>query len=470
MNRIILTISLALILPATAARVHAAPPAHAGQPAPGPVARETPIVRAVKQCGPAVVNISTRRETIERDPFFFGLPDIFRQHMPRDMFQRRRISRSLGSGVLIHQDGYIVTNAHVVQQSSAIEVLLADKRQFEAELVSADIDNDLAIIKITDPKPLPYARLGTSSDLMIGETVIAIGNPLGYANTVSAGIVSATDRTLEFSGGVKYSGLIQTDTAINPGNSGGALLNICGEVIGINTAIRADAEGLSFAIPVDYVRNHLAGLLSARNTKRLWLGLDIKAEGRRGDDGLWRAAVRITVIEPDSPAAKGGLEAGDLLVGINGRAIQSIVDFETALLKRDVGDTVKFKVRRGKAEKTLPVELGRAPKRDGGKLARSRLGLHVTPLTPDLARKFRTRVGFGLMVTGVEEDSPASEIGFAAGDVIIQTGPQTVRKLEDLAVVLARLQTGAKTIVRVVRGPYAFRVEVPVRGKPEVRH
>ncbi|MBN2582620.1 MAG: trypsin-like peptidase domain-containing protein [Planctomycetes bacterium] len=435
-----------------------------------PLDRRTPIVRAVQQCAPAVVNIATQRETMDRDPFFLGLPDIFLRHVPRDMFERRRVSRSLGSGVLIHHDGYIVTNAHVVQQSDQIKVVLADKREFDGELVSADVDNDLAIIKISDDKPLPFARLGTCSDLMIGETVIAIGNPLGYANTVSAGIVSATDRTLEFSGDVTYSGLIQTDTAINPGNSGGALLNIHGEVIGINTAIRADAEGLSFAIPVDHVRNQLAGLLSARNTKRLWLGLDVKADGRRGDDGLWLAELRITEIESKSPADTGGLQAGDVIVGINGSVIESIVDFETALLKREVGDEVEFKIRRGDDRKAVTVTLGEAPKRDGGKLALERIGLHVSAMTEELAKRFRTAVDYGALVTGVEEDSPAAKIGFQAGDVLIQVGPQSVRKLDDLAVVLARLPSDGKVTMRVVRGRYAVRVSVPVRGKPEIRH
>jgi len=464
MKRVFLAASLVLAVQAVGvARLLAAEDAV-------PLDRRTPIVRAVQACGPAVVNIATQRETLDRDPFFLGLPDIFLRHVPRDMVERRRVSRSLGSGVLIHHEGYIVTNAHVVQQSDQIKVVLADKREFDAELVSADVDNDLAIIKISDDKPLPFARLGTCSDLMIGETVIAIGNPLGYANTVSAGIVSATDRTLEFSGGVAYAGLIQTDTAINPGNSGGALLNIHGEIIGINTAIRADAEGLSFAIPVDHVRDQLAGLLSARNTKRLWLGLDVAGAGRRGPDGLWVAELRITEIEPKSPADAAGLRAGDTLLGVNGHAIESIVDFETALLKRNVGDKVEFKVRRDDASTSLAVTLGEAPKRDGGRLALDRIGLHASAMTEELAQRFRTAVGYGALVTGVEDGSPAADIGFRAGDVVIQAGPQSVRNLDDLAVALARVPAGAKIVLRVVRGRYAVRVSVAVRGKPEIRH
>lgn len=432
--------------------------------------RRTPVVRAVEKCGPAVVNIFTRREAVEMDPFFFGLPDVFRRELPREFFERRRVSRSLGSGVLIHEQGYIVTNAHVVRQGSEIRVVLADKREFDAELVTADLDNDLAIIKISDSAPLPCAQLGTSSDLMIGETVIAIGNPFGYSNTVSAGLVSALDRDLEFGRGVAYKGLIQTDAAINPGNSGGALVNINGEVIGINTAIKANAEGLGFAIPVDHVREAMIRLLNFRNLKRLWFGAEFGEERTKADGGTWRCLVRIRSVEEDSPAAEAGLAVGDLLAVVDGVPLRSLIDFETALLDNKVGDKVEIRFRRGDKEKTCSVVLAEAPKPDGVALALARLGLHVMPLTEELVRKFRTAVSSGVLVVGVEADSPAAEVGFEAGDVLIQASTHRVAGPDDLGLVLATAPEGGSVTIRVVRGRYAVRVGVPLRGKPEIRH
>jgi len=445
-------------------------PALGADPVPDPGHdRRTPVVRAIEQGSPAVVNIFTRRVTVGVDPFFYGLPDIFLRDLPRGFFRRRRVNRSLGSGVLVHEDGYIVTNAHVVQQGSEIRVVLADKREFDAELVTADLDRDLAIIKIADADPLPCAQLGTSRDLMIGETVIAIGNPFGYSNTVSAGIVSALDRRLEFDRGVTYEGLIQTDTAINPGNSGGALVNINGEVIGINVAIRSGAEGMGFAIPVDHVRDSLVRLLNFRNLKRLWLGATM-AESRAKAGGLWRSTLRIDDVEAEAPAAKAGLRVGDVVARVGDRKVRSMIDFETALLRRNVGDTVVLHVRRDGKEQAVSVKLGEAPKPDGVALALKRLGLQVAPLTKDLVQRFRTAVDYGVLVLAVESDSPGADVGFQAGDVVIQAGTHRLATPDDLGLVLAVLGDGAKVTLRVVRGRYAVRVPLTVRGKPESRH
>jgi len=444
-------------------------PARAQATGDGGVGRRTPVVRAIEKCGPAVVNVYTTRVTVERDPFYFGLPDVFRQNVPRQMYEHRMVSRSLGSGVLIHEDGYIVTNAHVVQQSMEIRVVLADKRQYEAKLVSADLSKDLALIKISDPKPLPCAQLGTSGDLMIGETVIAIGNPLGYSNTASQGIIGALDRKLEFDNGASYEGLIQTDAAINPGNSGGPLVNINGEVIGINVAIRADAEGLGFAIPVDHVRANLARLLNFRNLKRLWFGASF-SEQREKTDGTWRSTLRVREIEAGSPADRGGLKAGDTLLAVGDHAVQSLIDFETALMKREVGDEIKITVRRGGSEKSIRVKLAEAPKPDGVALARKRLGLHVAAVTPEMIRKLRLAVDFGVLVTGVEAGTPGADAGFRAGDVIVQLNEHRLAGPDDLGLALTVPEEGTKIVLRVVRGNFAVGVAVPLHGKADIRH
>ena len=437
---------------------------------PVPANRRTPVVRAIETAGPAVVNIFTRRVTVAVDPFFLGMPDVFRRDLPKEFFERRRVSRSLGSGVLVHPGGYIVTNAHVVRQGSEIQVVLADKRRFDAELITADLDNDLAIIKISDAKPLPCAQLGTSGDLMIGETVIAIGNPYGYSNTVSSGIISALDRRLEFGNDVAYDGLIQTDAAINPGNSGGALVNINGEIIGINVAIRADAEGMGFAIPVDRLRDIMVRLLNFRNLKRLWLGADLAEDRVKTAEGAWRSTIRIRSVEDASPAAKARLQPDDVLLRVDAKAIASLIDFETALLAHEVGDTVTLGVRRGEKPVEVRVTLAQAPKPDGAALAARRLGLQITPLTPKLQGQLRLGIDHGVLVTAVEADSPAAQVGFQAGDVVIQINTHRLAGSEDLGLMLSILGEGAKVVLRVVRGRYAVRVPVRLRGQPETRH
>ncbi|MDP7348694.1 MAG: trypsin-like peptidase domain-containing protein, partial [Phycisphaeraceae bacterium] len=210
------------------------------------VNRRTPVVRVFEQSRNAVVNISTTQIVQLRDPLGF---DLFEQffHMPRRRTFRRQ---SVGSGFVLHEAGYIVTNAHVVARTAERKVLFADERAFDAQVVALDHEHDLAVLKIDADGPLATLPLGTSHDLMVGETVIAIGNPLGLSDTVTAGVISAVDRELEFGDGKSFKGLIQTDASINPGNSGGPLLNILGDLIGVNTAMRGDAQNIGFAIPV----------------------------------------------------------------------------------------------------------------------------------------------------------------------------------------------------------------------------
>jgi serine protease Do len=462
MNRPLLALSLLLSLVA-AARAADAPSA-------APVDRRTPVVRAIEKAGPAVVNVFTQQVTVGVDPFFEGLPDVFRRDLPREFYERRQVSQSLGSGVIIHEQGYIVTNAHVVRQGSQIRVVLADKRQFDAELLTADLDADLAIIKVSDGKAFPTAAMGSSSDLMIGESVVAIGNPFGYSNTASTGIISALDRQLDFGNGVSYGGLIQTDTAINPGNSGGALLNINGELIGINVAIRADAEGLGFAIPVDKVRDIMSRLLNFRNLKRLWLGVDLAEDRTKAADGSWQSAIRIRAVETGSPAEAAGLKAGDVVRGVGARTVTGLIDFETVLLDGKVGDKVTLKIQRDGKPQDVIVTLAEAPKPDGAALAVKRLGLQVTAVTPELVRKLGLRVNFGVMITGTEADGPAAAVGFQAGDVLIQLNTHRLAGPDDLGLALSTLDEGAKVILRVVRGRFAVRVPLTLRGQPETKH
>ncbi|MBI2471564.1 MAG: trypsin-like peptidase domain-containing protein [Planctomycetes bacterium] len=278
--------------------------------------RRTPIVVAVEKAGPAVANISTERLISQRhvDPFFGSRSELFDQFF-NDFFgqsQKQMVERPLGSGVIIDEDGYIVTNEHVVSRASKINVRLSDGRNFEATMISSDPISDLAVLKITSPTPLPYVKMGTSKDLMIGETVIALGNPFGLENSITTGVLSAKNRTMTFNsqyGDIKYDGLIQTDALINPGNSGGPLVNIDGELIGINAAIVNQAQGIGFAIPVDKVRQTLVKLFNFRELNKIWFGAQVE---ERDDVSK---GIMVSSIESGSPADKAQIKTGDYIPG-----------------------------------------------------------------------------------------------------------------------------------------------------------
>ncbi|MFO8011850.1 MAG: trypsin-like peptidase domain-containing protein [Phycisphaerae bacterium] len=438
-----------LVLAAVAAAgvflVTAAPvlAAEAGSPTAAAVDRRTPVVRAVERAAPSVVNLSTEQVRVVRPFFGFDLPDVFRREFG-DLFRPRRyVSGSLGSGAVISPRGYIVTNAHVVQRAEKIIVTLADESQHEADLVSADPEADLAIIKIETDRPLTAIPLGTSADLMIGETVIAVGNPFGYQHSVTTGVVSALDRTLEPGQGVRYEGLIQTDAPINPGNSGGPLLNIRGELIGINTAIRAGAQGLGFAIPVDEVREIMVGLLNLRRPGSPWLGATFRT------DTPGRAVVE--AVEPDSPAEKAGLKPGDRIVRLDGKAPANAIELETMLLEREAGREVRLALQRDGRRLEKTVHLAAAPKPDGEQLARKRFGLHLQELDPDLAATMRLWADRGLLVAGTDPGSPAREAGLRSGDVIVQVDRYRVTDLDTLGTLLATVETGDRIRFYVVR-------------------
>ncbi len=416
-----------------------------------PLDRRTPVVRAVERAAPSVVNLSTKQVQVVRPFSGFDLPDVFRRKFG-DLFRPRRyVSGSLGSGAIISPRGYIVTNAHVVQQADEIIVTLSDESQHRAELVSADPDADLAIIKIETDRSLTAIPLGTSGDLLIGETVIAVGNPFGYQHTVTTGVVSALDRTLEPGGGARYEGLIQTDAAINPGNSGGPLLNIRGELIGINTAIRAGAQGLGFAIPVDEVREIMIGLLNIRRPGSPWLGVTFRT-GTPGRSIRTRTGAVVETVEKGSPAAEAGLRPGDRIVRLDGKTPANVIELEAMILDRRVGDEVRLAVQRDGRTVRATVRLAAAPKPDGAKLARRLFGLQLQPLDPDLAATMHLTVDRGLLVAGADPDGPAGEAGFKSGDVIVQVARFRVADLDTLGTLLAQVERGDRIRFYVVRG------------------
>jgi serine protease Do len=439
-------LSLAL-LAATAARASAPPTNESDE-------RRTPVVRAVQKATPAVVNISTKQVRVVQPLIWMEVPEVFRQQLPDAFKPRRQVVGSLGSGVIISSKGYIVTNAHVVNQADEIIVTLADESQHKAELVSADPEADLAIIKMETDKPMPAIRLGISSDLMIGETVIAVGNPFGYQHTVTTGVVSALDRSIQAAPGSKYENLIQTDAPINPGNSGGPLLNIRGELIGINTAIRAGAQGLGFAIPVDKVREIMIELLAVRPAGGAWLGLKFNRT---------QPAAVVDEVEKDSPAAKAGLAKSDRIESLDGRALPDVLEMEATLLDRKVDDTIKLGVRRGSETLEFKFALAEKPKPDGVRLAKAEFGLHVQTLKPDMATAMKLAIDRGLLVASVDKDSPASAAGFEINDIVVQVDRYRITDTDTLGALLTQVKKDDKILFYVVRGRTVARAIMAAR-------
>ncbi|MCL2700968.1 MAG: trypsin-like peptidase domain-containing protein [Phycisphaerae bacterium] len=422
--------------------------------------RVTPVVLAYRKARPAVVSISAQK-TVSGGVFggeLFGgepLDNIF----PSPLRPRRAV-QSLGSGVLINAQGYIVTNAHVIRQAQTITVTLHDASQLEAKLISADPACDLAVLKIQPPEGqrLPFLPLGRSDDLMVGETVIAIGNPLGYANSVTTGVISAVNRTLDFASGVTFENLVQTDAPINSGNSGGPLLNIHGEWIGINTAIRADARNIGFAIPVDMVAGQLARLLDFERINRVTFGAVVAPRhGEAGDELV------VTEVREGTPAADK-LAKGDVLRAIDNTPVPQISDFTCLMLglKNDAALTIT--VLREGVEQAVEVQLAERNKPDGLALAQAKLGLTVREIDAELARDLRLPVESGLLVVEVEKDGPAEKIGVRSRDVLFQVAQFYVKNAETLGTLLEDLPADASVRIGILRGETAAWAPLSIRA------
>jgi S1-C subfamily serine protease len=400
--------------------------------------RKTPVVRAVENIGPAVVNIKVV-SIVERsvNPFddFFGR-GLGRSPLFREFFggsgggRKRRFSRqSVGSGVVIDgKERIVLTNAHVISGATTITAKLMDGREYEAELVGADSDFDIAVLRLAEGEDgkntLPTAKLGSSDDILIGETVIAIGNPYGFSHTVTTGVISALDRSVRTAQGV-FTDFIQTDAAINPGNSGGPLLNILGDLIGVNTAIQAEAEGIGFAIPIDKAKRVVDELLNQGYVKPVWLGLagqdlDQAAAGYFGLDNL--DGFLVTKVYAGTPGDKAGLKPGDVLLSIDGKPVEDKDHYLMLLRNYTRNSRVKLAVQREDQEKTLQAKLAAFPAELAADFIWSRWGLQ----TADTAG----RNGFAL--TRVRAGGPAEDLGLRAGDGLLKIGGIRLKTPEDI--------------------------------------
>jgi len=396
------------------------------------LATQQAFTNLVKAVTPSVVNISTVGKKKLVRPFFESSPffeDFFNE---RSRPQYRR-ETSLGSGFILNKEGYIVTNDHVVRDAETIQVKLSNESVYTGKVVGSDPKTDIAVIKINAKEPLPAAVLGDSSKLQVGQWAIAIGNPFGLDRTVTVGVISATGRS---NMGIEtYEDFIQTDASINPGNSGGPLLNIYGEVIGINTAIVASGQGIGFAIPINMAKQVITQLIGKGTVSRGWLGVSIQSvtDEMARSFGLPKAyGALVNDVVPGGPAAKAGIRQGDVITGYDGQRVKDVRQLQRMVGETPVGKKVEVELYRdGKPLKvqlaTAPAESAPAQTQKPGEREGGVLGLAVQELSPEL----KARGLAGVVVSDLEPGGIAEESGIQRGDVIVSVNQRKVRNLAE---------------------------------------
>ncbi|MFC1812887.1 DegQ family serine endoprotease [Thermodesulfobacteriota bacterium] len=418
-----------------------------------------------EKVSPAVVNIRTVKTINGGGPVFrhfqknpFGKDDPFHDFFERffgDQHQKEFKQRSLGSGFIIDKGGYIVTNNHVIENADQIEIKLNDGEEFEAEIVGRDPSTDLALLKIKSGRSLPYAEPGDSDKLKVGEWVVAIGSPFGLEHTVTAGIVSAKGRVI---GSGPYDDFIQTDASINPGNSGGPLINMEGEVVGINTAIIAGGQGIGFAVPINAAKGIIEQLKTEGEVSRGWLGVAIQDVTEEMSEyyGLKsRKGAMVAQVFEDDPADQAGIKPGDIIIEVEGEKISSSRDLTRIIAGIGVGDTAKIIVLREGRTKTFKVKITKrkddriASRRDAVE-SEDELGIRVSNITPDTARRFNITDAQGIIVAEVKSGSKGLNAGVQAGDVIKEVNRQVIITVKDYESALKKVKKG-KTIHLFIR-------------------
>jgi serine protease Do len=440
---------------------------------PDPIALSGAFSSISKSLGPAVVNISTT-QVIEKpkggknsrdpnDPFkdffdrFFDSPD-----------NAPDAERSLGSGVIVDKKGFILTNDHVIDQATKIEVALdGDSNHYSARVIGTDKDTDLAVIKIEADHDLPIAKLGNSDGVQVGDWVLAFGSPFGLNSTVTAGIVSAKDRSM--AGGKQFQRFIQTDAAINPGNSGGPLVSLNGEVIGINTAIYTGSrgfEGVGFALPSNTAITVYNQLVTAGKVIRGSIGVTFQEENSNNPVLMRQLGapygIVVEAVEPGSPADKVGLQAGDVITNVNGQPVHTGADLVNPIAQTPIGNSVQIRYVRNKATKDVTLTVADRSKifpqsaqddeeQPDQAEEPGQFGLHVEELTPDLAHKLGMGKLVGAVVTEVEPASFAEDVGFLRGDVIIEINHVEINSQADYRAQMAKLKPGEDVLFRIAR-------------------
>lgn len=424
-----------------------------------------------EKLGPTVVNIYTTQTVEVSSPLhqffpeemeipeqfrrFFGLPDAPGGESPKREFKRT----SLGSGVIVTSDGYIITNNHVVEDADEINVTLYTFEEYEATIIGRDPKSDLALIKIKPKTDLPAVTFGNSDTLRVGEWVLAIGNPFGLQQTVTAGIVSAKGRSIN---NESYGNFIQTDASINPGNSGGPLFNLQGEMVGVNTAIFSRTGGnigIGFAIPGNMAQNVFAQLKEHGKVTRGWLGVMIQqvtpdlAENFNLDRPI---GALVGQVVPDSPAEKAGLKAGDVIISYNGKEVSQMSMLPAMVANTPIGEKSKLVLIRDGKRQNITVEIGKLEEEeavlaDTETGTSKKLGMTVQELTPKLAESLGIEKSHGVIVTDVNPDSAAAEAGIFRGDIILEINREKVEDIAAYKKIMQAAQEKKKSILLLIQ-------------------
>lgn len=435
-----------------------------------PINNSQVFVNLAEKLMPATVNISTTKIVKRRkrsyhqpfregDPFrdFFG--DEFFDRFFGQMPQRDYKLRSLGSGFIIDEEGYIITNNHVIEEADEIKVRLSDKEEYDAKIIGKDIKTDIALIKIDPPNGLPFVKLGDSDELRVGEWVMAIGNPFGLNQTVTVGIVSALWRKI---GAGPYENFIQTDAAINQGNSGGPLFNTHGEVVGVNTAIFSTSGGnigIGFATPINLAKNVVHQLKEKGKVVRGWLGVIVQTVTPELADSFGlkdRKGALVADVEANAPADEAGIQKGDIIVAFDGKEIDEMSELPLVVAQTQVGKKVDVTILRNGKELTKKVTIGELKEEETyaslGEESRSDIGIEVSELTRELARRYGISETEGVLVTYVENDSPAEQAGIREGDIIIEVNREPVKNLDEYYQATKQAEKGDKILFWIKRG------------------
>ena len=423
---------------------------------------------------PAVVNISTTKTfkgrsglgtPFGRSPFGGHFGDDFFERFFGDIPQHEFKQRSLGSGFIISNDGYIITNNHVVEQTDKILVKVSDGKEYEAKIIGTDAKTDIALIKIKPDNSLPFVEIGDSDAVRVGEWVIAIGNPFGLEQTVTAGIISAKGRVI---GAGAYDNFIQTDASINPGNSGGPLFNMAGKVIGINTAIVAQGQGIGFAIPMNMAKSILSDLKTKGKVTRGWLGVsvqDISDDLAKNLNHKNKNGALVSDVFKDDPADKAGIKVGDIIVDINGKSIKDTHELLLTIASLHVGEKVLIKALRDGKELSFHVVV--TERKDKPEIALTKksngyFGIAAQEITKEIAQQLGISRDAGVIVTDVEEGSPADDVGIQPQDIIVQVNKVKVSSMKQYTMEMNKAAEKKSVMFLVKRGKSAFYVALHI--------
>jgi len=424
------------------------------------------FVEVSKKVQPSVVSIRSEKTVTSSSPWE-GHEDFFKGSPFEDFFKGRgappqkRKQTSGGSGVIVDPKGYILTNNHVVAGAEKITVRLSDGRELKGTVKGTDQRTDLAVVQV-DATSLPVATLGDSDKIEVGEWAIAIGSPFGLEKTVTVGVISAKDRSGLGTG--TYEDFIQTDASINPGNSGGPLVNIDGEVIGINVMIIQPGQGIGFAIPINLAKNIMEALISKGKVVRPWVGIglqDLTPELMASFNLKEKEGSLIGQVYEGSPAEQAGVKVGDLVVNIDGINIKNSQDVVREVLKKKVGQKIKMEIVREGKKMEISVTTGEMPatmaEPKSGQLEKKEwFGLHITPVTPEIAKQLGLKTAEGVVVETVDSGSVAQEAGLRKGDVIVEINRQKIKNVNDYLKAMGEAKAGQGVLLLISRGGSTF--------------